>query len=417
MLLHVDGWLCEIKDVQIRDGLHVLGRRRPARRGRPGAGDPAGPPDVGRASALPGLREALGPRREDGTPERADVDAVEAGAARWSRWMAGPGWVAAAADVDAPTCRAGRAARRASRGCCGSRPPRWCRGWRGTADEIDRGAARAGRRLRAGRAVRARRCAAWSTCCRPAATSTRSTPRRSRRGWPGRPGRRWPTRCSSATAPTHGEWPRRSGCRCGAPSAMRTAGDDIAEVLALLGVRPVWDDASRRVTGLEPSPLAELGRPRIDVTVRISGFFRDAFPHVVALLDDAVQLVADLDEPAEDNFVRAHARRRPRRARRPAARHDADLRLQAGRLRAGPAAADRQPQLARRRRPRRGLRGLGRLRLRPRPRRAARPAATWRPRTGGSRWRRRTPTPASTTSPTPTTTSSTTAAWSPPCAR
>src|SRR6201987_1070400 len=91
-------------------------------------------------------------------------------------------------------------------------------------------------------------------------------------------------------------------------SAMRTQGDDIAEVLALLGCRPLWDDASRRVTGVEPVPPAELGRPRIDVTVRISGFFRDAFPHVVALLDDAVALVAALDEPDEVNYVRAHAR-------------------------------------------------------------------------------------------------------------
>ena len=90
-------------------------------------------------------------------------------------------------------------------------------------------------------------------------------------------------------------------------SAMRTQGDDIAEVLALIGCRPVWDDASRRVTGFEVTPLAELGRPRIDVTVRISGFFRDAFPHVIALLDDAIAAVADLDEPAESNYVRAHA--------------------------------------------------------------------------------------------------------------
>jgi cobaltochelatase CobN len=88
---------------------------------------------------------------------------------------------------------------------------------------------------------------------------------------------------------------------------MRTQGDDIAEVLALIGCRPVWDDASRRVTGFEVTPLAELGRPRIDVTVRISGFFRDAFPHVIALLDDAIAAVADLDEPAESNYLRAHA--------------------------------------------------------------------------------------------------------------
>jgi len=90
-------------------------------------------------------------------------------------------------------------------------------------------------------------------------------------------------------------------------SAMRTQGDDLAEVLALLGCRPTWDDASRRVTGFEVVPLDELGRPRVDVTVRISGFFRDAFPHVVAMLDDAVRTVADLDEPHEENHVRAHA--------------------------------------------------------------------------------------------------------------
>ncbi|MDQ1740119.1 MAG: cobaltochelatase CobN, partial [Pseudonocardiales bacterium] len=104
-----------------------------------------------------------------------------------------------------------------------------------------------------------------------------------------------------------GDWPRSVGLSAWGTSAMRTAGDDVAEILALLGVRPVWDEASRRVTGLELIPLAELGRPRIDVTVRISGFFRDAFPHVVALLDDAVQLVAAQDEPVEQNYVRAHA--------------------------------------------------------------------------------------------------------------
>jgi cobaltochelatase CobN len=88
---------------------------------------------------------------------------------------------------------------------------------------------------------------------------------------------------------------------------MRTQGDDIAEVLALIGCHPVWDDASRRVTGFGVIPLADLGRPRIDVTLRISGFFRDAFPHVIALLDDAISTVAGLDEPPGDNSLRAHA--------------------------------------------------------------------------------------------------------------
>ncbi len=103
-----------------------------------------------------------------------------------------------------------------------------------------------------------------------------------------------------------GKYPASVGLTVWGTSAMRTQGDDIAEVLALLGCRPVWDDASRRVTGFEVLPLTELGRPRIDVTVRISGFFRDAFSHVIDLLDDAVAAVAALDEPDDQNFVRRH---------------------------------------------------------------------------------------------------------------
>lgn len=105
-----------------------------------------------------------------------------------------------------------------------------------------------------------------------------------------------------------GEYPRSVGLSVWGTSAMRTSGDDIAEVLALLGVRPEWDEVSRRVRELSVIPLPELGRPRIDVTVRISGFFRDAFPHAVAMLDDAVRMVAELDEPDDANYVRAHVR-------------------------------------------------------------------------------------------------------------
>ena len=104
-----------------------------------------------------------------------------------------------------------------------------------------------------------------------------------------------------------GSYPRCVGLTVWGTSAMRTQGDDIAEVLALIGCRPVWDEVSRRVTGFAVVPPGELGRPRIDVTVRISGFFRDAFPHVIALLDDAIAAVAALDEPAEVNYLRAHA--------------------------------------------------------------------------------------------------------------
>jgi cobaltochelatase CobN len=103
-----------------------------------------------------------------------------------------------------------------------------------------------------------------------------------------------------------GRVPESVGIVVWGTAAMRTHGDDAGEILALLGVRPVWHPETRRVERLEAVPLEDLGRPRIDVTVRISGFFRDAFPALTALLDDAVGLVAALDEPPERNFVRKH---------------------------------------------------------------------------------------------------------------
>jgi len=103
-----------------------------------------------------------------------------------------------------------------------------------------------------------------------------------------------------------GRYPETVGIVVWGTAAMRTQGDDIAEILALLGVRPVWNEESRRVTGLEVVPLPELGRPRVDVTVRISGFFRDAFPNLISLMDEAFTIVANLDEPVELNFVKKH---------------------------------------------------------------------------------------------------------------
>ncbi|MEO9166815.1 MAG: cobaltochelatase subunit CobN, partial [Aestuariivirga sp.] len=82
---------------------------------------------------------------------------------------------------------------------------------------------------------------------------------------------------------------------------MRTGGDDIAQALALIGAKPIWDHASWRVNGFEITPLAKLGRPRVDVTLRISGFFRDAFPAQIELLDKAFRAVAALDEDPADN--------------------------------------------------------------------------------------------------------------------
>jgi cobaltochelatase CobN len=105
-----------------------------------------------------------------------------------------------------------------------------------------------------------------------------------------------------------GRYPEAIGLTVWGTSNMRTQGDDIAEVLWLLGVRPVWQQENRRVTELEVIPLSELNRPRVDVTVRMSGFFRDTFPGVVSLLDRAINIIADLDEPEDENFVRKHVR-------------------------------------------------------------------------------------------------------------
>jgi cobaltochelatase CobN len=106
----------------------------------------------------------------------------------------------------------------------------------------------------------------------------------------------------------NGEYPKTLGLSIWGTATMRTGGDDLAEALALLGVQPVWDGVSRRVVDFEIVPLSILGRPRVDVTLRISGFFRDAFPNLIDLFDSAVNAVASLDEPADQNPLAAQAR-------------------------------------------------------------------------------------------------------------
>lgn len=101
----------------------------------------------------------------------------------------------------------------------------------------------------------------------------------------------------------NGCYPKSIGIVIWATDTMKTGGDDVAYILWLLGVRPVWTGYGGRVKGLEIVPLSELGRPRIDVTVRISGLFRDTFPNVTNLLDEAVDMVSSLDESSEDNFL------------------------------------------------------------------------------------------------------------------
>jgi cobaltochelatase CobN len=99
----------------------------------------------------------------------------------------------------------------------------------------------------------------------------------------------------------HGDWPRAIVLDLWGSASLRTGGEELATALALLGVRPVWDRQSYRVTGIETESIAELGRPRVDVTLRISGLFRDMFAAQLTLYDSAVNLVARLQEDAADN--------------------------------------------------------------------------------------------------------------------
>ncbi|MCC4314510.1 MULTISPECIES: cobaltochelatase subunit CobN [Streptomyces] len=304
-LLHVDGWLCEVKDAQIRDGLHVLGAA------------PTGPGRVnlvlailrarqiwGGTSALPGLREALG--LDESAATRTGADEAEERARALVQAMEDAEWAPEAVekavltlpDDQRPAVSAilDFAAREVV--------PRLA----ATTDEIDHAVhALAGGFVPAGPSGSPLRglVNVLPTGRNFYSVDPKAVPSRLA----------WETGQALADslleryrADNDGQWPKSVGLSLWGTSAMRTSGDDVAEALALLGIRPVWDDASRRVTGLEPVTLDQLGRPRVDVTLRISGFFRDAFPHVVGLLDDAVRLAAALDESDEDNYIRAHTR-------------------------------------------------------------------------------------------------------------
>jgi cobaltochelatase CobN len=295
-LLHVDGWLCEVKDAQIRDGLHVLG------------GAPTGPERVnlvlsilrarqiwGGSQSLLGLREALG--LDESAATRTTADEAEATARALVEAMEAAGWdPAAVPDSHGPDVAA------ILRFAATEVVPRLAR----TTDEIDHAVhALNGGFVPAGPSGSPLRglVNVLPTGRNFYSVDPKAVP--SRLAW--ETGQALAESLLERYRADNGDWPTSVGLSLWGTSAMRTAGDDVAEALALLGIRPVWDDASRRVTGLEPVPLAELGRPRIDVTLRISGFFRDAFPHTIGLLDDAVRLAASLDEPAADNLIRAHA--------------------------------------------------------------------------------------------------------------
>jgi len=375
-LLHVDGYLCEVKDVQIRDGLHILGQapEGEARVNLVLAVLRAAQVWGGRAGALPGLRAALARRygveekellaepgrrvrvhsaphdertpagtgepgqhappggEEDGAAPEGAIPVPHALAARWKRWPEPPhtasdvvdiledlarhlvegmeshGWDPAASGTvlaevlgEAPSPDDGPL-EELLHFAATELVPRLA----ATAGELDAVLhALDGGHVPAGPSGSPTRglVNVLPTGRNFYSVDPKAIP--SRNAW--EVGMALADSLLRRHLEETGAYPAGVGLTVWGTSAMRTQGDDIAEVLALIGCRPVWDDASRRVTGFEVIPLEELGRPRIDVTLRISGFFRDAFPHVIALLDDAIRTVAELAEPPDRNYLRAHA--------------------------------------------------------------------------------------------------------------
>jgi cobaltochelatase CobN len=214
-LRKIDAWLCDLKDLAIKDGLHVYGRAPPA--------DSADPlwqasPEAERnalIAALDGKRVAAGPA---GAPQRGRRDVLPTGR---NLYTADPRLL--------PTPTAMELARLA-------------------ADDVIR-----------------------------------------------------------LYLQTHGEMPRSLVIDLWASATLRTGGEEIAQGLALMGCRPVWDGSSARVAGIEVLPCAAVGRPRVDVTWRISGLFRDLFPAQITLIDAAIRLVAERAEDDEENPLAAAA--------------------------------------------------------------------------------------------------------------
>jgi cobaltochelatase CobN len=311
LVLEVDGYLCELKDAQIRGGLHVLGQ------------PPEGAALVDLVLALTRLRQGTVPSLRTSvasglgisleTAGRAEVDKVEARCRELVEELSRAGWWAAAGRSGPPVEPGTEEVSRPD-------PPaatlRWICDWLipalgGTTGEI-------GSVLGAldGQFVPPGPSGAPSRGMAHVLPTGRNFYSLDPKAVPSRismdVGEALAARLCERNMAEEGRLPRSVAIVVWGTAVMRTGGDDIAEALALLGARPVWSPESGRVEGLEVVPLDELGRARVDVTLRVSGFFRDAFPHVIALVDEAVELVAGLDEPSEMNFVRAAGTSDPR---------------------------------------------------------------------------------------------------------
>ena len=312
-LRKLDGYLCDIKEMQIRDGLHIFGEApAPERRTellRAIARSVRGP-GAGEASLLRALAEDLalgidplstplgepwrGPRPQalaNGAAWRSTGDTVERLETLAASLIAGTyrlpaEWAASAAVLREVTETIGPAldasADAETAGLLAALDGRF----------VEPGAAGAPTRGRPDVLPTGRNFYSVDTRQVPTAAA-------------------WQLGWKSAQllvehyAQTHGDWPRAMALSAWGTSNMRTGGDDIAQALALIGARPRWEGPSGRVTGFEIMPLGLLDRPRVDVTLRVSGFFRDAFPALIDLFDSAVRAVAALDEPPDDNPLAA----------------------------------------------------------------------------------------------------------------
>ncbi|MBW3650329.1 MAG: cobaltochelatase subunit CobN [Actinobacteria bacterium] len=270
LVLHVDGYLCELKDAQIRGGLHVLGQA------------PEGEAEVDMVLALTRLAQGNVPSLRHGLAadaDRTEVDRVEAANRAAVLSLQEEGWHYGGGD---PTLR----------WVSDHLVPRLHR----TTDEITNLLAALD-----GRAVPAGPSGAPTRGMAHVLPTGRNFYSVDPKAIPSPLAYEVGTALADALIQRYrdeeGREPDTVGLVVWGTAAMRTMGDDVAQALALLGVRPLWAEESGRVTGLEVIPDEELGRRRVDVTLRISGFFRDAFPHVVALLDDAFRLVGFDDDP------------------------------------------------------------------------------------------------------------------------
>ncbi|MDA8207428.1 MAG: cobaltochelatase subunit CobN [Actinomycetota bacterium] len=271
LILEVDGYLCELKDAQIRGGLHVLGE--PPR----GAGLLDMVLSISRVSQgpVPPLRSLAAADQRD----RRAVDRAEGEARARLERLAASGWHY---DGDDPTLR----------WICGRLVP----ALEATTAEIKSVlAALDGGFVEPGPSGAPTRGMAHVL---PTGRNFYSVdPKAVPSPLAYEVGERLAQGVVERYLREAGEYPRSVGIVVWGTATMRTMGDDIGQALALLGVRPKWQEGSMRVAGLELIGEDELGRPRVDVTLRISGFFRDAFPHVVALVDQAARLAGFSDEP------------------------------------------------------------------------------------------------------------------------